>query len=272
MGKTIQSLETAVRAIADEDRFDLDAHPSLDQLADHRAGRLAAGEGERVQDHLALCQTCTQLFLDLASFPRLEPPAGAEPVSEQEAAAAWREMRPELLAAAGAATPALPQAPAAKPSQRKTSGFWANFSHLVMSPRFAYGLAALCLLAAPLTHYWTLSQLSRPEANIAIGNLVSERDGGGLQTLTIPEQASNFLLLLNLVPTGTYSDYAVEVTPLDSPGLEGWRHAGLKPSVAGNFNLLVPRKSLPPGKYLISLFGQSDTSRDLIVEYRIRIE
>ena len=276
MIRTTRSLEAAVRAIAEEARVDLDEHPSLDRLADHRAGRLSPDEDDRVQDHLALCRSCTTRLLELAPFSHLEPPEGWEPVSEQEVEAAWREMGPELLAAVEAAKPVATLAPARLPASRARdrgpSGIWAFFSNLAMSPRFAYALAALFLLAAPLTRHWTVQQLTRPEVNITIGNLVSERDGGGLQSLTIPREASNFLLVLNLVPAETYSQYVVEVAPLNAQGPVNWQHGGLQPSIAGNFNLLVSRKSLPPGKYLISLFGQSDTTRDLIVEYRVQIE
>ncbi len=144
--------------------------------------------------------------------------------------------------------------------------------HLLASPRFAYGLAALILLALPLTRIWTVEQLSRPDSNLAIANLVSERDGGSLQAVEIPDEANHFLLLLNLVPQRAYTDYTVVVDPLDSEGQESWRLAGIEPSIYGNFNLLVPRRYLPAGPYLISLFGRNGESLELAVKYKVQIK
>ncbi len=266
---TTRSLQAAVQAIADEDRFALGAHPSLDHLDDHRAGRLPAAESERLQDHLARCSTCTELRLDLAAFPRLEPPAGVEPASDEEVEAAWRQMGPELLAAAP--PPAIERARAPGPAERLRD----YLTSLVASPRFAYGLAAVLLLALPLSHYLTRQQLVGPDFNVPIVNLVPERgpsrEPAEPQALRMPADTDRFLLVLNLVTQRPYADYTVEIADA-ADGTETWRRDGLRPSAVGNFNLLVPRRFLPAGRYEITILGRDDETLEPVVDYRIRIE
>ncbi len=300
MDKTTQSLEGAVQAIADEDRFALNAHPSLDQLADHRAGRLSTDDDERLMDHLALCHMCTELLLDLASFPRLEPPEGVEPVSEQEVETAWSEMGPELLAAAGvektaaaeaeiAAYPSsesvgirpaeLAAAPALRAQDDATTpqGWWdmlgAFLYRLFAAPRFAYGLAAVLLLALPLTRYWTVHQLTRPDFNVPIMNLIPERRAPAApESILIPAGAEQFLLVLNVVTPRAFTDYVVEVNDASEPDDRvRWRRDGLQPSAAGNFNLLIPGRFLPAGQYQIRLLGREGDTTEDVANYTILI-
>src|SRR3954471_7094568 len=76
----------------DRNRPDPEEHPDPETLTAYQANELSPEEDERIQDHLAVCQHCTELLLDLEEF--LQPPeSGVEPAADFEAAVDWRRLR-----------------------------------------------------------------------------------------------------------------------------------------------------------------------------------
>ncbi len=273
MAKTGDSLAAAVQAMTGEDRLTLDAHLSPEELRDYRAGALAAAHGERCQEHLTRCPMCADLLLELAAFPRIEPPEEEDRLSDQDVADAWRAMGPELVAAVrrgeAAATPSASRRTARlRPADRSRS--W-NPASLLRSAPFAYAMSAVLLIATTiLVRTWSLRELSQPATNVHVGSLVSERDGGGTQQIEVPATAEHVLLVLNLADASPEQKYRVEIHDSSTPGGDlKWKRGGLEPTWAGNFNVLVPRRFLPAGGYLIRLHDSKGDGREPLVEYRM---
>jgi hypothetical protein len=90
----IQDLDEMLGFLAEDGgrRRDPEEHPSPETLTAYQANELSPEEDERIQNHLAVCQHCTELLLDLEEF--LKPPTvAAERAADFEAAADWRRLR-----------------------------------------------------------------------------------------------------------------------------------------------------------------------------------
>ncbi len=278
------SLKTTVQAIADEDRFDLDAHPTLDQLADHLAGKLSADDDERIRDHLALCHMCIEFFLDLADFPQLEPPKGVEPPSEQEVADAWRETGPELLAAAGIGAKAeLGVAPvesrqgetvAAPGPAHETHGPvgqpWAFLPRRVAAARFALASAALSLLVlSGVWIGWLYRQLA-VRSGPQFAAVIDIDTSRGLRPYRVSPLTERILLLFRNVDLGSYFRGELEISQGDTVLYTG----DLEPSPDDRslLHLSVPRELLPAGSYRVRIFGLDSGGRKLLKDLGLTLE
>ena len=96
-------LNPKLRDLADRERRNLGPHPTPEQLADYHAEKLSAEEEERIQEHLALCPECAELFLDLVDFASPEPARDISGLTDEEVDAAWQDMRARLSGTAAAA-------------------------------------------------------------------------------------------------------------------------------------------------------------------------
>ncbi len=106
MSDEIQDLDQMLGFLGEDgrQRRDPEEHPSPEELSAYQANELTPEEDERIQDHLAVCQHCTELLLDLEEF--LEPPAvAAEPAADFEAAADWKRLREGMGPVAGKPEP-----------------------------------------------------------------------------------------------------------------------------------------------------------------------
>lgn len=89
------TFQRALAAHADAQRGE---HPSTDDLIAYHADTLDAAASERLQDHLALCRTCTQALLDLETFPEVEPVDEADRATAQDLHTIRRGLREALAA------------------------------------------------------------------------------------------------------------------------------------------------------------------------------
>ena len=106
MSDEIEDLDEMLGFLGEDgrQRRDPEEHPSPEELSAYQANELTPEEDERIQDHLALCQHCTELLLDLEEF--LTPPAvAAEPAADFEAAADWKRLREGMGPVAGKPEP-----------------------------------------------------------------------------------------------------------------------------------------------------------------------
>ena len=146
----------------------------------------------------------------------------------------------------------------------------ASFLQYLSSPRLAYGFAALFLLAVPLTRYLPVDQWSRPSV-IPINHLISEPDGG-VETIRVPADTDQFLLILNLVLHRTYTEYTVKILDAtEHTGREEWSGTVLEPTPAGNFNLKMSRGFPQAGQHRIELYGRSGETTELVAKYNVQI-
>ena len=253
-----QGLNAGIRGLAAEARRALASHPSPDELLDYHAGDLSAAERERIQDHLALCPECARAVLDLAAFPGVEPAREEDRLATAEVDAEWRRFQ------RAAGVPAMPRrAPAAS------------------SPRLAYALAAVLLLAVVGLSLWIgrlrseVGALSGPKVNVLVADLAPreqavERSAAGEETVRVPPWTDRLLVILDLAEAPADPEYRVEIAALG--GREIWSRRGLRPSEDGNFTLEVPRRLLSPGRYVIRLYGLRGNAWTRAAEYGVRIE
>jgi Putative zinc-finger len=79
-------------------RRDPGEHLSPEALTAYHAHELSPEEDERIQTHLAACQHCTEMLLELEAFLRPSE-VRAETVADFEAEADWRRLRSRLRGA-----------------------------------------------------------------------------------------------------------------------------------------------------------------------------
>ncbi len=250
MDKTTESLGAAVQAVAEEARFDLGAHPSLDELAGHRAGELSAADDERIQDHLALCHMCTRLFLDLGSFPRLETPDGVEPACELEVAAAWRKMAPALLASAE------PFSEQYGPGPHRR---WRTFL-----------AAAVLLVTVGAIWIGVLYRRLEERAGPQYARVIDVAASRGPRPYLVSPDAEQILLVVESFDLSAYSRGRLEITRKDVV-LET---ADLDPSPDERslLYLVLPRAQFPEGTYRLKIYGLDETGRHLLKDMRLTLE
>lgn len=63
-----QSVQSYMQQVQEERRTEGDTHPDLQVLRAYHGNTLSPGEADRIQEHLAACSDCVQLFLGLVSF------------------------------------------------------------------------------------------------------------------------------------------------------------------------------------------------------------
>lgn len=100
MSEEIHDSDEMLGFLAEDGRHrrDPEEHPSPEELSAYQANELTPEADERIQNHLAVCQHCTELLLDLEEF--LKPPAvAAKPAADFEAAADWKRLREGMGAA-----------------------------------------------------------------------------------------------------------------------------------------------------------------------------
>lgn len=153
MSSKQSEFKAALRALVEEQRRGLSAHPTPEELISYHGSELSVEEEKHVQDHLVLCRECTALLLDLAAFPALDQ-EGARQLSDAEVAAAWRALQPQLRRqeAPGISAPS----------------WWQRFSEGFSLVRLSYALAASLLVVSLGLGAWIVS-LWRENQRLAAG-------------------------------------------------------------------------------------------------------
>jgi len=239
MSDEIQDLDEMLGFLAEDgrQRRDPEEHPSPEELSAYQANELTPEEDERIQDHLAVCQHCTELLLDLEEF--LQPPAVvAEPAADFEAAADWKRLREGMGPGIGTS-----EAPRASAPERRND-------RVMKSLRMYRALAAvLGFIALGLT--WQISHRSHwpPLALQKQKTLDFSSVRGGskpAETLRLP-----YALRFYLGPKDAGFQYRIEIS--DSEKLVYSAGPYGKEELE---NLVLPLDSgrLPPGNYTVSVY------------------
>lgn len=262
----------AVRAFARQKRKESTPHPLPEALLAYHQGQLSPEESEEMREHLVLCESCSDLVLDLGSFPEIEPVDPASQASEDAVTdRRWESLRTRLRGEGGGG-------PAPGRARRKPSRH-ALFLLPPVSGALAAGLAAVSLGLAfwGLSLHQRLAELSRPAVRIAVSSLVpretaAARDEGGAEPASFPAWADRLLLILNLFEPRSYSAYQVEIFDALEGGRSIWRSGDLRRSHDGNFAFEVPRSFLPAGAYRIELSGLDGSRRDRLAVYNLFLD
>lgn len=265
-------IAVAIRAFAGQKSRDRTPHPLPEDLLAYQERQLSLKESEEIREHLALCDQCSDLVLDLAHFPEIEPAGSASKVSEDAGfARRWEAIRTRLKDEG-----ALSAAPRGKRGKSLRRVF---FPLPPVSGVLAAGLAAVSLGLA----FWTfslhqrLSELSRPAARVAVSSLVPRetaavRDRERAERTAVPAWADRILLILNLFGPRAYSAYEVEIFDAVERGKKVWSSREVHRAPDGSFALEVPRGFLPAGAYRIELSGLEGSRRDPLAAYNLLLD
>jgi hypothetical protein len=231
-------------------------HPAPETLSAYYAGELLPEAADAVQEHIANCGICTEVILDLQRFleaPPEDPPASG--IADFETAAEWRELRGQLDLETGSQAPVV------------SRGVFA-------SARGAYSIAAASLAVAVALGLWNLSLIEKSREPIAvrtIRTLSAQSDlrgpaeqAGAERPVILPAE-----IALRVSDDPPAPSYRVDVLPVGSRFPERSLEISVQES---ELVLLLPDKSLRPGKYLIQVQGLRNgqpTSR--VSTYDLRI-
>lgn len=254
--------QASARALVKEATSLSSAHPSPNELLAYQRREISSSLREAVQEHLALCHSCTQLILDLerSAKPGLH---GHPPLAPERVATAWEELYNKIEAAAS------------PPPQAKRS----------LPLRFAVGLAALWVASIIGLGFWvfelrrTVDELREPRIDVAVSDLIPAsasptRSERSPTVVTWPASSGRLLLLLNLADFREMPDYLLEIE--DEAGRIVWSRRGLQRTPDGHFTLELSRGDLLPGTYYLSLFGLAPRNPEaeptLLVEYSVDLK
>jgi anti-sigma factor RsiW len=260
-GTAAEGADDLLGVLAEEAGAARGDHPCDDELLGYRDGDLDPAAEGRLRDHLVGCRECTERLLDLdALSPDPAIAGGAD--SEIEVAAAWRDLRAGLAEEAPEAVRRSAASGAAG-----APGRW----------RALQSLAAVLALAVVGLGLWVaqlrrdVDRLAAPQENLPILYLDEpvRATGGAAPRIASPGPGGRVLLIVTPPPDGAAARYRAVVAV--EGGREVWRAGDLVPSESGTLRLLLPPRSLPPGRYELRLAGSTgDTSR-LLARYRFTV-
>lgn len=280
-------LNPKLRDLADRERRNLGPHPTPEQLADYHAEKLSAEEEERIQEHLALCPECAELFLDLVDFAGPEPARDVSGLTDEEVDAAWQDMRARLSGTAAAAAGKPPEAPPAAevrtprpvpeppPEPRAEAPAAAKVATVAeagtvvplqrperqgdgaYAPRRLYqSLAAMFLLTTLGAGFWALSlqrQLREPQVGAVEVSLRPEGESTRSGS-TVPSAREPLSLRISSFDLPDSERYRVEI--LGSEGSTLWSREGVEaPPDDGPLRVDFRPGYFTPGEYRVHIVG-----------------
>ncbi|HXI23846.1 MAG TPA: hypothetical protein VNG71_08215 [Pyrinomonadaceae bacterium] len=156
-------------------------------------------------------------------------------------------------------------------SSAKARGFWWPFQ----TPALNYALAAVVVIAI-VGIAWVALRSSRPagpgnvfEATLVPGGIT--REGGAIQTISIPPGADTVRLRL-ILPPDQYQDYGIQLLASDGTSLRTLE--GLKSAEASGQKSLqvdIPAQLLRRDTYKLKLSGSTSGSYEKIASYNFRV-
>ena len=278
-------LNPKLRDLANRERRNLGPHPTPEQLADYHAEKLSAEEEERIQEHLALCPECAELFLDLVDFAGPEPARDVSGLTDEEVDAAWQDMRARLsgtAAAAGKPPEATPAAeartprpvPEPPPEPRAEAPAAAQVATVAeagtvvplqrperqgdgaYAPRRLYqSLAAMFLLTTLGAGFWAVSlQRQLREPQVMTARMTLSPGGSGERSGDEKLPSSRDWTAVALILGGLPEDVRYDVELRDAGGdvLRTWHEVSPNDSV---LQFSLPSGSLAPGDYRFYVSG-----------------
>ena len=208
------------------DRFE--DHPTPEELSAYQAGELTPEQSDAIQEHLAGCELCTEVLLDLQRFLDLpEEDRPREGVVDLQTEAELRSLRGRL-----ADQGLLPVRGTRKPRRN-----------------FIAAVAAIFLVAIGLASHLFLQG---PERQLTLDPDASVRS----ETPQAPTVQLPIDLFLRTSPHDPYPEYQVEL----KSGEQTLRTYSHLPRSQDTFTVKIPlrRWALKPGLYKFELQGVSD--------------
>jgi len=237
-------------------RRELKSHPSPDELLAFERRILGAGDQDRIEEHLAVCPTCTQAVLDLAAFPDLDETAEAPVLPravERTLAADWRRMKRRLEGE--------------RSGRRWRTDVW------LASSRLAWGMAGLFFLVSVSLAAILLLERPKPRVDIAFATLSPEGNSaerGEPELVPLAPWADGLYLLLSLGDLQEFPAYRLSL--LDAGSRPRWTTREVHRSQDGTFRVEIPRSYLEDGGYLLELFGTDSRGDTPLATYRFEVQ
>jgi len=100
--------------------------------------------------------------------------------------------------------------------------------------------------------------------------LSSERGDSSGNQLTLPANAENAILRIDVEPGSTFSGFQFQI--FDSAKHLITTASSGKPSAKGTVSASVPAELLQTGKYVVKCYGLRDGQRELVGEYKLQIQ
>lgn len=267
MEKSREKIDDSVRDYVSEKRRSLGKHPEIEELTAYRQGDLGASAVEEIRDHLTLCEECSDLLLDLASFTELEPPSEDYRLSPQDVA----DQKAELLA----------RVSAEEASGGKVLTFTPRPESVVTTrevrviPGWYHGVAAALLAAAVGLGFWVAMLKGAPKPsssgiNLAQVNLAPSglRGGPAEEVASLDE---DLFMLLDLYDKTPSENYRVEIYA-DKVEKSLWSREGFKLHEGAYLTMLFPREIPLAQRYKIQVYGLRGAAPELLAEYFLRIQ
>jgi len=202
-----------------------DEHPAPEKLSAYQAKELPAAENDAIQEHLAHCEICAEVLLDLHHFLDFVPEEQSpKEVVDFEAVAEWRELRKKL-----------------------------RDDRLLKSLRAFQAVAAvLGILVFGLSIYAIRLHGRSPALQPLPEKTLDFSEHRGVQTV---KDEARLPVALKLFFDNDYPRYQVEIRARGSQLLyvNEYKKSDLDRSI-----LTLPAGSLPAGTYTIRLFGLDD--------------
>lgn len=229
-------------------------HPDPEQLVSYHHDLLEEAEAEKIQDHLARCRACSDLYLELARFGSDDE---EEDVEGLDVEADWRALEQRISVASEVdREDSLPFSGTEESRRRREP-----------SRPFSFAMAAGWLLALGLGGYvgWLrveVAELRAPQANVSIVHLYPEDMARGFRDEGVVRgDAERFVVILTPPSFPSEAEHRVDVSSSD--GRRVWSGTGLRRTEAGSFHLELPKNLFPPGRYRFQLFAGEEPVADL---------
>jgi len=235
-------------------------HPTPDQWLAYQRGELAAGEEERLQEHLARCRDCFDLAAAAAAFAEPDEAPGAS--QDVETAALWRLLRPRL-------DPSEPvRRNVREISDRPRRSSWRFRLPMYMAASFFVALVALSV--SNLQQRKELKTLKAPKANLPISEFFGGERlatlGTAEKTMTAP--AGPWLLVLH--PGEELQVYRLVIR--DAATGREQSSAELRPNKDLALTLYFP-EGIRPGRYRLELsVGSGGGAGKVLETHRLHVK
>jgi len=262
-----QRLAAAVKAVAAEDRLELNEHPTPDQLIGYQERSLEPTEQALLKNHLALCPGCAAIVLDLEAFPHIESrnvvPLHLDPEPPEQLERALEALRKE-----GAITQVGEQVPPPPARWQIPAALAAGLMAIVAGAAFWFGTqqSPNAIPTAPPV------AIASARIQVIPVSPFTEAVARGAQELSptrVESYAEALLFVLAVAEETAQRTARIEVLDADARLL--WSAERAVRHRDGTYTVQLPRALLSEGEIEVRLFPLED-SIEPFASYQIRLE